>query len=299
MIEVIRLNVGWLIMSSQSEFSIKEYEIIREIALTASFMALVFLSTSLFYISLVSSSGFFNFGEVFVYIAALVGGPIVGALAGGIGSAMADIALGYGGYAPGTLILKGFEGLVAGYLYKNFKIKGDKYRSILLSFITVFLIGFSVYVTTPFLNGVSGSSVIGGSFVLFGLNLEEGISLDNLSNLVTYSEISFEIIGVFLILVALMLSIVMWYIGLRLKDKGNMALSCLLAGPIIIVGYFLYQIFIFPQKPFGEALSEVPFNIAQVVFGTVIAVPIVSYLRELGIIQSLKDNSSNEIANEK
>jgi hypothetical protein len=58
-----------------------------------------------------------------------------------------------------------------------------------------------------------------------------------------------------------------------------------------VVGYFLYQMYIFPIKPFGEALSEVPFNIAQVVFGTVIAVPIVSYLRELGIISEPEETS--------
>jgi len=278
-------------VSSLSELSIKEYITTREIAMTAAFMALVFLSTSIFYVSLVSSSGFFNLGEVFVYTSALVGGPIVGALAGGIGSALADMALGYGGYAPGTLFLKGLEGFVVGLLYKNFKARGDKFRLILLSAITLFLIGFSLFVTTPALNGVSDSSVIGGSIIIFGLNLEEGLSLDSLSSLVTYNEVSFEIWGIILVLVAIVLSIIIWFINIRFDDKGELALSCLLAGPIIVVGYFLYQMYIFPIKPFGEALSEVPFNIAQVVFGTVIAVPIVSYLRELGIIPEPEETS--------
>jgi hypothetical protein len=69
--------------------------------------------------------------------------------------------------------------------------------------------------------------------------------------------------------------------------KGEMAISCILAGPIIIVGYFLYEI-LFLEIAIELALFEVPFNIAQVVFGTFIAVPIVTYLDELGILPSRK-----------
>lgn len=71
-------------------------------------------------------------------------------------------------------------------------------------------------------------------------------------------------------------------------EKGQMALSCVLSGSIIIIGYFLYQLLFILEPPlsaaFPAALSEVPFNVAQVIFGTVIAIPIVSYLRELGVI---------------
>ena len=42
-----------------------------------------------------------------------------GFLVGGIGSALADILLGWGVYAPITFIAKGLEGFVAGYLMEK------------------------------------------------------------------------------------------------------------------------------------------------------------------------------------
>ncbi|MFX0151992.1 MAG: ECF transporter S component, partial [Candidatus Hodarchaeota archaeon] len=135
-------------MSSATELSMKDFITMREVALTATFTALVFLSTSLFYIALVSSTGFFNLGEAFVYLAALIGGPIVGAIAGGVGAALADGFLGYGMFAPATLILKGLEGFTTGSLYyfaRNAKIT---IRRMILAVGTIFIILFSIYVTT-------------------------------------------------------------------------------------------------------------------------------------------------------
>ena len=58
--------------------------------------------------------GYLNFGEIMVFTSALLFGRFVGGLAGGIGSAMADIITGYGYFAPYTLIIKGLEGFLAG-----------------------------------------------------------------------------------------------------------------------------------------------------------------------------------------
>lgn len=280
---------------SDSQISSKEVVTMREIAMTAAFIAMVFLSTSLFYIALVSSTGFFNLGEAFVYLAALIGGPIVGALAGGIGAAMADMVLGYGYFAPGTLIFKGLEGFTAGFFYRKGQQISQRMRYIFLGGISVFLISFSIFVITPDLQllvidliksyfeippeleTAQGSSTIQGAFVILN------------------QEISFTVHGILIFLVVLLLITIIWFIELRVGEKGQMILSCLLAGPIIVVGYFLYEVFIL-GVPFGGALFEIPFNIAQVVFGIVIAVPIVSYLKEIGIILTKEKDvlSSNE-----
>jgi uncharacterized membrane protein len=87
------------------------------LTVAAVFAALVFAITSQIPpIPIPSTSGYFNIGETTVYVAALVFGPIVGALAGGIGSALSDIYLGYALFAPGTLVIKGVEGLIVGVL---------------------------------------------------------------------------------------------------------------------------------------------------------------------------------------
>ncbi|MFX0207314.1 MAG: ECF transporter S component [Candidatus Hodarchaeota archaeon] len=252
-------------MTSTTELSMKDFITMREVALTATFTALVFLSTSLFYIALVSSTGFFNLGEAFVYLAALIGGPIVGAIAGGVGAALADGFLGYGMFAPATLILKGLEGFTTGSLYYFARNTRITIRRLILAVGTAFILLFSIYVTTPLLNGVPESSVVQGSFVLAD------------------QELSFKFPGLLLVLIALILSAIIWYVEIFLGEKGKMALSCILAGPIIIVGYFLWEVLVL-SVAMEAALFEVPFNIAQVIFGTLIAVPIVAYLEELGIL---------------
>ncbi len=265
----------------------------RQIAMTASFIALVFLATSLFYIPLVSSTGFFNIGEAFVYIAALIGGPIVGALAGGIGAAMADMVLGYGYFAPATLVLKGLEGFTVGFIYRTSKNMDQKLRYIVLGAVSIFLIGFSAFVTTPVLNGVAESSTIDIIFRFLDPSLFLQHILDPAVEDI-YQIITLSIPGVLILLLAIFLCIFIWVIEYKMGEKGQMILSCLLAGPIIVIGYFLYEVFILTLSPdpavaFQLALTEVPFNIAQVIFGIAIAVPIVSYLRELGIIPEAKD----------
>ncbi len=268
--------------------SIQESNTMKEVAFTASFTAMVFLSTTLFYIALISSTGFFNIGEAFVYLAALLGGPIVGMIAGGLGAAMADMVLGYGVYAPATLILKGMEGFVAGFIYTKGSQISKNARYGLLVLVTIILISFSVFVTTPALNRIPDSSTI--QINLRVLDIET--ILKNLSDPFieeAYEELVFVIPGIVVVLFALVISAIIWYIELKWEEKGEMVLACLLAGPIIVVGYFLYQVLVL-QVPFGGALSEVPFNIAQVIFGIVISVPIVSYLKEIGIIPDTNRN---------
>jgi len=89
-----------------------------KIAAAPVFAALVFVATYSFVISIPATSGYFNLGETAIYIAALIFGPLVGALSGGIGAAIADALLA-AQFAPGTLIIKGVEGAIVGFLYQK------------------------------------------------------------------------------------------------------------------------------------------------------------------------------------
>ena len=66
-------------------------------------------------------NGYVNLGDCFVLLSGWLLGPWWGAAAGGIGSMLADLLLGYGHYAPGTLIIKGAMALVAALVFKAFK----------------------------------------------------------------------------------------------------------------------------------------------------------------------------------
>ena len=76
----------------------------KNLALTALFIALCTLATMFIRVPL-PTSGYANLGDAMVLLAAWVLGPVYGALAAGLGSALADL-IGYPIYAPATFIIK-------------------------------------------------------------------------------------------------------------------------------------------------------------------------------------------------
>lgn len=57
--------------------------------------------------------GYFNLGDIFVLCSAWCLGPVWGAAAAGVGTALADILMGYVTYAPATLIIKALVAVAA------------------------------------------------------------------------------------------------------------------------------------------------------------------------------------------
>lgn len=92
--------------------SVKTVTVLVQISLVAIMSALVTVATLLVRIPN-PMGGYFNFGDVAIFAVALTFNPIVGGLAGGIGSAIADL-IGFPVFAVPTLIIKGVEGLLAG-----------------------------------------------------------------------------------------------------------------------------------------------------------------------------------------
>jgi uncharacterized membrane protein len=94
-----------------------KFGVSSKLTLATVFAALVFIVTSQIPpIPIPATSGYFNVGETIIYVAALLFGSAVGALSGGIGAMLADIYLGFGVFAPGTLVIKGIEGAIVGFL---------------------------------------------------------------------------------------------------------------------------------------------------------------------------------------
>lgn len=95
------------------------------ITYTAIFTALVAIAT-LFHLPVPGTQGFVNLGDGIILAVALTFGGLPALIAGGVGSALADIILGYAVWAPFTLVIKGIQGLLAYLLYvKVFKCKLD------------------------------------------------------------------------------------------------------------------------------------------------------------------------------
>lgn len=92
----------------------------KKIVISALFAALTFVATFIIKVPTVTG-GFVNIGDCMVIISGIFLGPVYGALAAGIGSALTDLIGGYLVFAPATLIIKSAMALVCALLYKDIK----------------------------------------------------------------------------------------------------------------------------------------------------------------------------------
>ena len=118
------------------------------ISIIGIFAALICVLTMVIAVPVPATQGFINIGDAGVMITGLLFGPIIGGIAGGVGSALADIFLGYTIYAPATLIIKGLEGFIVGIIAnpkKNYKKLN--YRDVLAVVIggAVMVFGYFIY----------------------------------------------------------------------------------------------------------------------------------------------------------
>ncbi|NLW43417.1 MAG: ECF transporter S component [Tissierellia bacterium] len=91
-------------------------------------MALTVLATMLVTVPTIATQGYINLGDAIVLLSGMILGPGGGFVVGGLGSALADIILGYSYYAPFTLVIKGIEGALGVFLFR--KILKEKNMSI-------------------------------------------------------------------------------------------------------------------------------------------------------------------------
>jgi uncharacterized membrane protein len=232
------------------------------IAFAAISTSLVCVATMIFSFYVPDTKGFFNIGETMVYTGALIFGPVIGAFAGGVGSGFADLLLGFWYYAPATLVIKALEGGVVGVLGRRKPLFQSKMSWKTFTFCTGLAIGI--------LLGTIGSIYYSGT-----VELKLGIPAPETPNVVFFvpPELWYAVGGLAVFIVTIT--------GFVLEPEfGWLVFSTLVGGAVMVTGYFTYQNFLlFPL--FGiEALApaEIPFNIGQMLVGSVVALPIVKIL---------------------
>ena len=208
--------------------------------------ALVMASTMAINIYVPATRGYFNLGECMIYLTALLFDPLTAAFAGGVGSALADIALGYLIYAPATLVIKAVEGAVASKLAEKIRARGER---ILLPMAFLVVAGYFTLIL------IIGYTLFAGEveFTLANLFVVKGFLSP-----AAWIPIAFAATTIPL------------YLTLRRSGEGLLIAALLLAGLIMISGYFIYEQLILGYY----ALAEVPVNLGQAVLGTAIAVPL-------------------------
>jgi len=234
--------------------------ITKQFSVTAVFTALICIATISFTVYVPSTKGYFNIGETMVYTAAILFGPFVGAFAGGVGSMLADVLLGYYYYAPATLVIKAVEGFVVGFLSRKGQAFAKTYTKRELKFFTVemgALVGALV-------------SVVGFLYYSGFVELYSGVfSTENpTSNFYIPAEFWFGI-GALAVLMIVFLGFV------SEPEYGFTIISCIFGGLLMVFGYFLYEQFFLGVF----AIAEVPINIGQMTVGLIIATPIVKVVK--------------------
>lgn len=85
-----------------------------KIIMTGLMIALIVTATILIIIPIPFSNGYIHFGDAMIFLSVLILGWRYGAIAAGLGSALADILIGFAVWAPWTLVIKGLMGVVMG-----------------------------------------------------------------------------------------------------------------------------------------------------------------------------------------
>ena len=89
---------------------------VRRIAVSAVCIAIVAALVAAVPVPIPATGGFTHPGAVAEIFVAMAFGPVVGMVAAGVGAAISDLALGYGSFAPLTLVAHGALGFLAGWL---------------------------------------------------------------------------------------------------------------------------------------------------------------------------------------
>jgi uncharacterized membrane protein len=114
------------------------------LALLAILAALTTVLTRVVQIPVPATSGYLNFGDIGVLFAGLLLGPM-GGIAGGLGSALADLLSPYFYYAPLTLVVKGLEGAIAGFVFRGTRMLPGTNTRLLLALVCGSLVMVSGY----------------------------------------------------------------------------------------------------------------------------------------------------------
>jgi len=106
---------------------------LRDFALLGLFTALVAVSTMIIRVPIPQTNGYMNLGDSMVLLTAIFFGPVGGFIAGGIGSALADILGGYPQWAIWTLIIKGTEAIIVAALIIVLRIRKERISFLLVA----------------------------------------------------------------------------------------------------------------------------------------------------------------------
>lgn len=224
---------------------------IRTLTYTALMTAFVFITTSVIKIPIPFTNGYIHAGDTAIFLGGILLGPVHGAVAAGIGSAMADLLGGYAHWALPTLLIKGIMGFIVGY----FSSEKRNQKHVLWGTSLIWIGSLFAFIYT------AGNTTLETIME----NVEGASSIAMAGEIVKNLNIQLLVVAIGLPLLSLIL--------FKLKDRYGITFSQLVgmivAGIVMVLGYYVASGILYGN--FLASIFSVPWNIVQFGIGGILA----------------------------
>ncbi|WP_312711854.1 ECF transporter S component [Proteiniclasticum ruminis] len=224
---------------------------IRTLTYTALMTAFVFITTSVIKIPIPFTNGYIHAGDTAIFLGGILLGPVHGAVAAGIGSAMADLLGGYAHWALPTLLIKGLMGFIVGY----FSSEKRNQKHVLWGTSLIWIGSLFAFIYT------AGNTTLETIME----NVEGASSIALAGEIVKNLNTQLLVVAIGLPLLSLIL--------FKLKDRYGITFSQLVgmivAGIVMVLGYYVASGIIYGN--FLASIFSVPWNIVQFGIGGILA----------------------------
>ncbi len=231
----------------------------NKIILTGVMMAIIAVATMIIAIPVPFTNGYIHLGDSMIFLAVLILGWRYGAIAAGVGSALADLFLGYVHWAPWTFIIKGTMALLMGFIIeKSIRNRRNTVASIVFTILLWMAFHFSV-----------------NKIILYEAEHNPAELLSDEVPDVTALGSFLNSIQSQLMLAALLIPVFLIIIAIVLKKKEHYSiplaqiLGMTLSGLFMVFGYYIAGGILYGN--FAIAAFSIPMNMIQFVMGFLVA----------------------------
>ncbi|BBE31261.1 hypothetical protein OSSY52_14020 [Tepiditoga spiralis] len=232
-------------------------------------IALVFVATFSIKIP-IPGLGYVHPGDSMIFVAAILFGWKVGALAGGLGSAMSDLVGGYGIYVIPTLIIKAIMGAIVGYFAHD--LKNNKKTGIIINSISMIIwIIFGGTLNTV-LSNLKNNATDSLMKTLEVTNVQE------LQNKISNVQTPLFWAIILIPIVAILISFIFRNKDSKLFSFSNI-IGMTIAGLWMVFGYYFAEVIIYHS--WITPIFGIPWNILQFITGIILAFIIVLGIKNI------------------
>lgn len=247
----------------------------KQLSYSGLMAALCFISTAFISFPVPFTSGYIHLGDALVLSSGVILGKKYGAFAAGIGSALADIVLGYASWALPTFIIKALMAFIIGYIFEDEK---NKKKLLFLSgiYLTIW-IGF-IFILRSL---IASDHILDQSEALI-----TGEVVTNTNDIISLATTTQNILIASGLLIPLIVVITLLFSNKKetIGQMLNRAAAFIVAGSVMVILYYmtyglLYGNWVVP-------IFSVPANLIQYGAGVFIGILLLPLSQRFSLIES-------------